>query len=147
MDYLKLLEHSYAKATEWGECPPESRLEFLGEQIFDFTTYDGTMSVMFAEKAIEVCHALNNQQTFDYIKDPEQYKWFLLMCNMPFFASKLNWGGSIRGAWWNANKLESCGLFEDDEQVISLDFTRDEWTAFAKELVDFARSDVRPNGH
>lgn len=32
MDYMKLLEHSYAMAAG-DECPPNSRLEFLGEQV------------------------------------------------------------------------------------------------------------------
>ena len=148
MDYLKLLEHSYRVAVEQDECPPDSRLEWLGEQVFDFTTYDGEMSAMFAGKAIEVCEAINHGATFDYIKDPENYRWFLLMCNMPFFAGRLNWGTSIRGAWWDANgKLESCGLYEGEEQVLSLDFTREQWAEFAKALVVFARGGVRPNGH
>ena len=145
MDYLKLLEHSYAKAVELDECPPDSRLEFLGEQVFNFTTYDGEMSALFSGKAIEVCDAINNRATFDYIKDLENYRWFLLMCNMPFFAGRLSWGTSIRGAWWDADKLESYGLYEGDEQVLSLDFTRDEWAEFSKSLVEFARSDVGPN--
>ena len=145
MDYLKLLEHSYRVAVALDECPPDSRLEYLGEQVFGFTTYDGEMSALFAGKAIEVCGAINNGATFDYIKDPENYRWFLLMCNMPFFADRLEWGTSIRGAWWDANKLESCGLYEGEEQVLSLDFTREQWGEFAKALVAFARSDVRPN--
>lgn len=46
-DYKELLEHSYRVATESFECAPESRLEYLGDYIFDFTTYDGEMSVLF----------------------------------------------------------------------------------------------------
>ena len=67
------------------------------------------------------------------------------MCNMQFFAGRLNWGGSIRGAWWDTNKLESCGLYEGEEQVLALHFTRQEWAEFAKALVVFARGDVRHN--
>jgi hypothetical protein len=145
MDYMKLLEHSYTKATELDECRPDNRLEYLGDQVFDFTTYDGEMSALFAEKAIEVCDAINKRETLEYIKEPESYKWFLLMCNMPFFAQRLEWGTSIRGAWWRAAKLESCGLWQGDEQVLSLDFTREQWAEFAKALVDFARGDARPN--
>ena len=50
MDYLKLLEHSYSVAVEQDECPPDSRLEWLGEQVFDFTTYDGEMSALLASR-------------------------------------------------------------------------------------------------
>lgn len=140
-DYLKLLEHSYAMAVELDECPPSSRLEYLGEQIFDFTTYDGEMSALFAGKAIEVCDAINNRATFDYTQDPDNYRWFLLMCNMPFFAGRLSWGTSIRGAWWESDMLESCGLYGGDEQLLLLNFTREEWGEFAAALVVFARSD------
>ena len=143
MDYLSLLEHSYGMAVALDECPPESRLEFLGEQIFDFTTYDGAMSALFAGKAIEVCEAITNGTTFDFIKDPENYKWFLLMCNMPFFAGRLNWGTSIRGAWWEAKRLESSGLYKGSEQVLSLDFTPEEWAEFTKALAAFAREAER----
>ena len=145
MDYLKLLEHSYRVAVEQDECPPDSRLEWLGDQVFGFTTYDGAMSALFAEKAIEVCDAITRRETFDYIGSKDGYKWFLLMCNMPFFADRLEWGTSIRGAWWDASKLESCGLWEGDKQVLSLEFTDGQWNEFARALVDFARSDARPN--
>ncbi len=144
MDYLKLLEHSYAMAAG-DECPPDSRLEFLGEQIFNFTTYDGEMSVLFAEKAIEVCDAITRRETFDYIGSADGYKWFLLMCNMPFFADRLEWGTSIRGAWWDSKSLESCGLWDGDKQLLELNFAPGEWNEFARALVEFARSDVRPN--
>lgn len=56
------------------------------------------MSVLFARKAVEVCAAINDRQTFDYINDPNDYLWYLLMCNMPFFAERLECGISIRGA-------------------------------------------------
>ena len=144
MDYLKLLEHSYAMAAG-DECPPESRLEWLGEQVFDFTTYDGAMSALFAEKAIEVCDAITRRETFDYIGSADGYKWFLLMCNMPFFADRLEWGTSIRGAWWDSKSLESCGLWDGDKQLLELNLAPGEGNGLARALVAFARSDVRPN--
>lgn len=71
-DYKELLEHSYRVATESFECAPESRLEYLGDYIFDFTTYDGEMSVLFSRKAVEVCAAINNRLTFDHIAQKEK---------------------------------------------------------------------------
>lgn len=144
MNYLKLLEDSYKTAVECFECAPESKFEYLGDYIFDFTTYDDEISSLFAQKAIEVCAAINNRTTFQYIEDKENYKWYLLMCNMPFFVNKLEWGTSIRGAWWGGRpgkqiEFTSCGLFMEDEQLTKkMKFTREEWEVFIKSLIEFS---------
>ncbi len=142
MNYLELLNHSYEETKALGGCAPESRLEYLGDHIFDFTTYDGEMSALFARKAVEVCDAINARTTFDYIKDPENYRWYLLMCNMPFFASKLEWGTSVRGAWWNHTiTFQSCGLWQGDEQLADeMKFTGEEWAQFTAAISAFANN-------
>lgn len=148
MDYKELLAHSYKVAAEASECPPESRLDYLGSDIFNFTTYDGEMSALFARKAIEVCAAINNRLTFDYIKEPNNYRWYLLMCNMPFFSERLEWGTSIRGAWWGAMpgkqiELQSCGLWLGNEQLHqTMKFSREEWEKFIAAVVEFAADET-----
>jgi len=67
--YKQMLEHSYRIIPEMMGCPPESRLEYLGDYIFDFTTYDGEMSALFARKAVEVCAAINDRKTFDCVNN------------------------------------------------------------------------------
>jgi hypothetical protein len=144
MDYLKLLQNSYETELRINECAPESPLEYLGDSIFDFTTYDGEMSVLFAQKAVEVCDAISSQTTFEYIKDEESYRWYLLMCNMPFFASKLEWGTSIRGAWWDQKiTFQSCGLWDGDEQLADeMTFTGKEWALFMAAVSEFSQANV-----
>lgn len=139
--YRELLEHSYELATYSDQV---SRLAYLSDYIFDFTTYDGEMAEIFARKALEVCRAINDSKTFDYIEDPDNYRWYLLMVNMPFFAGRLNWGTSIRGAWWDHadQTLETCGVWRGDEQVPSMTFTSDEWMRFVADLIAFAREDT-----
>ena len=75
MDYRKLLDQSYMFLH--GEC--NSRLEFLSEYVFNFTTYDSAMGEGFAIKALEVCDSITSRTTFEYIKDEGNYMWFLLM--------------------------------------------------------------------
>lgn len=147
MDYKKLLEHSHKVAADTFDCPPESRLEYLGDHIFNFTTYDGEMSVLFAHKAVEVCASINNGTTFEYITYPENYKWFLLMCNIPFLAKRLEWGTSIRGAFWGAQiEFQSCGLWAGDEQLHqAMQFSREEWERFIAAVIDFAAPEMKPN--
>jgi hypothetical protein len=138
MDYLKLLTESYESD---GFCvKPTSRLEYLSDYIFDFTTYEDEAAELFARRAIEVAAAISNGTTFEYIKRHEDRIWFLLMCNMPFFYPRLEWGTSIRGAWWKHENhtLESCGLFDGDTQLERLTFTRDEWREFIWAVGEFA---------
>lgn len=148
MDYKNILEHSFAIEKEIKECPSESRLEFLSEKIFNFTTYDSSMSELFGWRAVEVCEAITNGTTFDYISNPDNYKWFLIMCNMPFFADKLDWGSSIRGAWWSAYpgqqiEFQSCGLWNKNEQMDHvLKFDKDEWMIFIRALIEFSTQEI-----
>jgi hypothetical protein len=140
MNYLELLERSYQYEKAEGASTPDSRLEYLGDLIFEFTTYDSSMSRLFATKALEVCRAITEQTTFEYIANEEQYRWYLLMCNMPFFVPILEWGSSVRGAWWVPTIiLDSCGLYnEKGDQIRTLTFSRVDWECFVRCMLLFA---------
>lgn len=133
---LALLEHSYTVTCAHDET---TRLYYLADYIFDFTTYDSEMGELFASKALEVCAAITERKTFDYIKDREQYIWYLTMVNMPFFANRIEWGTSIRGAWWDHSiTFDSCGIWVGQEQCAEpVTFTQEQWGEFARALVDF----------
>lgn len=146
MDFKKLLQHSFETEQGMSESPPGNHLVFLSENVFNFTTYDREIDELFAKKAVEVCEVINTGKTFDYIKDQENYKWYLLMCNMPFFSEKLEWGGSIRGAWWCGNKdrvveFDTCGFWDGDVQLCdTFRFNVEEWKSFITAVIDFSRS-------
>lgn len=133
------LEHSYN--VERKDLPELSRLEFLADYIFGFTTYAKSYSELFTAKALEVCAAISAQHNFKYIENDENHQWYLLMVNMPFFENKLNWGTSIRGAWWDHQEFQlvTCGLWDGDTQVIDPTFTYDEWLVFIDELIAFSK--------
>jgi len=143
MNYLELLNNSYSQAQEVLPCPPDSKLEYLGEHIFNFTTYESEIIQAMALRALQVCLAISDRQTFEYIKGKDGELWYLLMVNMPFFQGKLEWGGSIRGAWWNLRgdevfKIESTGIFfKDYEQVLELEFNQDQWDDFIGAMAHF----------
>ena len=140
-DYARMLKEGYEAIAS---TDPISRMEYLGDYIFDFTTYDSQMSELFASMALDVCAAISNRTTFNYIRDPEQYRWYLVMVNMPFFADKIEWGTSVRGAWWGEpphKRIEftSCGLWLDNEQLHeTMEFTQDQWREFIAALLAFA---------
>ena len=141
MDYLKLLEHSFNTENDYKENPDGNRFVFLSENIFNFTTYDSIIANLFGLKAVEVCMVINERKTFEYQKNEDNYKWFLIMCNMPFFIGKLEWGTSIRGAWWKNKTFEisSCGLWYDNEQITDpLEFNKEEWEIFIRAIKIFS---------
>ena len=100
-NFIEILEKEYQEENEYNECLG-SRLDFIGETIFNFTMYDGDASERFALKMIEVIECIINRTTFEYQK--ENYDNYLTMVNMPFLVNKLDWGGSIRGAWLDYSK-------------------------------------------
>jgi hypothetical protein len=140
-DYLKMLEEGFSETNAFGGGDPATRLEYLSDHIFDFTTYDSGKAEEFAAKALEVCAAISNEKTFDYIADPDNYRWFLLMVNMPFFARRLNWGTSVRGAWWDASttELNITGLWLDGDKLTEpLKFSTEQWQEFIAAMLEFA---------
>jgi hypothetical protein len=145
-DIRELLEHSFQMECSLNEGA--TRTEFLASHVFGFTTYDGQADELFVGRALEVCAAISDGTTFSYIEDPDRYWWYLIMVNMPFFADRLNWGASIRGAWWDhePQTLETCGFWKGEEQTLSLSFTLEEWLDFIRAMVEFAKRDGEAAG-
>jgi len=145
MNYLKFLKNNLEQ--ERTDDKTMSPLEYLSNYVFDFTTYDSEKDELFALKALEVCFAITINQTFQYQEDEGNYTWYLLMCNMPFFENKLEWGGSIRGAWWdlygnNKFELSSCGFYEGDKQILTpLEFDEKQWSLFIGSMMDFVKEE------
>lgn len=129
INYKQFLINRFVELQQ--HTPIETRLEFLSSEIFGFVTYDSGMDELFARKAIEVCQAISERKTYEYLESEEGNAWYLLMCNMPFFANRIEWGVSIRGASW-MSKLPNLGDF---------DFTPEEWEAFIRAVVDFAKQE------
>lgn len=99
---IEQLDKDFKSCVEFSECSPKNKLQYLGQYIFDFTTYDSEMDEYFAKKMIEVLKAIEERTTFEYIK--KDYINYLTMANMPFLYDNLDWGGSIRGAWFDYAK-------------------------------------------
>ena len=69
------------------------------------------------------------------------------MVNMPFFSDKLSWGTSIRGAWWklygdDVFEVDSCGLWQGEDQLLNLKLDKDQWPAFVEAMEAFIKLDV-----
>jgi len=77
----------------------EKKCVFLSSAIIGITTYDDELSKEFGKMILDTLIQIKNRTTFEYIKDKENYRKFILSCN--FIQDWLEWGTSIRGAWFN----------------------------------------------
>lgn len=135
-DYQKIIAENY-KENLGLSCPPDSRLEYIGSTIFNFTTYDGKIDARFAEEMLEVIEVILNKTNFEYIKNEENYVKYLTMINMPFMQDKLDWGTSIRGAW-----IEDYGDGEIEIDCGGITVPREELSEFLRQLIKFSKSNA-----
>lgn len=99
--YMALLDTHYDDCfVDDGES---SKLAFLADYVFDFTTYDDDIGEEMATDMLYVLSAIWQGKTFGFIADKANYRKYLTMINMPFLANIIEWGTSIRGAW-----LDDC---------------------------------------
>lgn len=141
MNCLKLLNDGYEACREQSSYEV-SKFEYLSDYIFDFTTYQSDMAELFGRKAVEVAMAITEASTHKYIEDNENCMWYLLMCNMPFFMDRIDWGTSIRGAWWDAGTFETTGLWDGEQQVVTIHFDDAGWSEFIRAIWEFVKEDT-----
>ena len=74
-------------------------------ELFDLTTYDDDVSERWGRAIIEVMRAIDKQETFEYIKESDdQYERYLIVANLLEYHQLIDWGGSIRGSWFDLGK-------------------------------------------
>lgn len=128
-NYNKILEDKYQEAKSYIE-DLENKDQFLGSFIFDFTTYDDEKDEYFALQMIDVINAIINNTTFKYIQNEDYYLNYLTMVNMPFLKNKLDWGGSIRGAWLDDYK---------EYDIAGIKIEKEELTNFLTQLIEWRK--------
>jgi len=100
----------------------ELKLIFLSSEIVGLTTHDYDLDKELGEMILETMIHIKNRTNFDYIED--NYRKYIISCN--FIINWLNWGASIRGAWFDPD-----GEIETPYGVIA---TTEE---FMGDLIDF----------
>lgn len=109
-------------------CSHSGNKDSLFMNFIDFDTYDGGVDEMLAPRFTAVIKSILDRETFEHIKKSEQcYHDYLVVCNLPRFKDRIEWGVSIRGAWFELHKEfdfynelpvtsgEGCHLMCDDE--------------------------------
>lgn len=120
-----------------------SKYEWLAENVFDLTTYDNRLNDVFGKKIFEVCKAINEGTTFEYIaKDDIHYTTYILVCQILDMFHWIDWGTSIRGAWFeeeHIHNIHSRYIIRDPDNLDKeIPFTEDN----IKMLLEFVEEDV-----
>jgi hypothetical protein len=96
----------------------DKRLAFLSESVLGLCTYDMDLDVYFGREIFEVMKVIYNKKNFEYIKDEDNYKIFMLVCNLLNKNHWIEWGTSIRGCWFNES--ENIMLNEYSQETFEL---------------------------
>lgn len=135
--YKKQLEKIYLEQKH-DEGYPINKLQFLGNRIFDFITYDYMADELFAKKTLEVIECILNRTNSHYQKSRENYINYMYIVNTPFMRDKLEWGSSIRGAWFDDHGHDSESA-EDRVYLLTHDWriAKSEINHFMKQLLEW----------
>lgn len=79
----------------------DKRYAFLASEVFGLTTYDLDLDIEFGKDIFEVMKVIYERKNFEYIKNETNYKKYILVCNLLNDNGWIEWGTSIRGAWFN----------------------------------------------
>lgn len=145
MDYPKLLNDSLSFAIQFTD-DEYTKFDLMAD-VFGFTTYDSDMDELMVNKALEVCVCISNGTVGQYIKDEANHQWYVVMVNMPFISGLLDWGTSIRGAWWDHGAQfdlsGQCWAYMDESYLEVIPLDRKQWISFIQAANDFI-STVEP---
>lgn len=67
--------------------------------VIGIVTYDGDLTVRFLSDIFDSVYSICIGDTFNFISNESNYIKYIIVCNLPFLKNRLEWGGSIRGAW------------------------------------------------
>lgn len=98
MTTLEIYERDYQSYCDIQE--DTNKYEWAASNVFHIITYDGGLDELFVKIIIEVCEVILNRTSFEYIKDDDNYMSYILVCNLLSRNTWLEWGTSIRGAWF-----------------------------------------------
>jgi len=132
-NYKKMIQTAY-EAVNDSRRGGIDKMEYLGSYVFDLNTGDfgeGSALEYLTKIIIEASDAILNLKTFEYIKDENNYLKYHTAVNLPFLSEIIEYGRSIRGAWFDNHYDEvsmDCGRIIVKEGEIK-EFIKDmfEW--------------------
>lgn len=90
-----------------------SKYEWAADYIFDLTTYDADLDEKFVKDILEVCEVIADRYNFEYIEKNDNYTKYILVCQLLDHFKWIDWGTSIRGAWFDNLSNDRKDILEE----------------------------------
>lgn len=103
MTALEIYKAQFEEERTWWRSEPVSKYEWAAHRVFDLVTYDSSLDEMFVKDIIEVCKEILEERTYEYIRDQDNYIKYILVCQILDKFHWIEWGTSIRGAWFEVD--------------------------------------------
>lgn len=117
MDVKELYKANYETSQEL-LSRTDTKYHWAAFNVFGLTTYDGELDELFVKDIIEVCKVIFDRTNYEYILNRENYIKYVLVCQMLDKHNWINWGSSIRGAWFDRSGclgIESKDIMDELE--------------------------------
>lgn len=102
-----------------------SKYEWAALNIFGLVTYDSGMDELLVKNILEVCKVILKHRNYEYINNENNYLKYIIVCQLLHNLRWIEWGTSIRGAWFEEYNFKPWGC---DEAVTSEDILEElEW--------------------
>lgn len=138
-DYKEDLTKSFNEMAEWDPDLNNNKFLFIAAVVFDIHTYDDDLDESFTKHMIEVIDCILNRKTYEYIeKSRDNYINYCLMVNMPFLKGKLEYGASIRGAWFQEFSFPN-DQEKEYEILPDIKIPKNEIIKFMSDLIEWAK--------
>lgn len=137
--YKNILENDFKNNfSDYGA----DKLHYLSNDFFDFTLYDSDADKHFAWTMLEVIRAIKNGRQGAFFKeDPSNYYAYLACVNHKFFDKKLEWGTSIRTAWFSYGDM---ALNENNYHTHAFNFPKEDLHLVIDALLKFSEDIINP---
>lgn len=110
-------QYGYYKLSQEAAKGEPTKLDWVGSDVFGFVTYDDEKDEDFAIVMLEVCGVILRNENYEYINDEENYLLYLLACQWLCHLHWIDWGTSIRGAYFETNEHSRPMLYDNYGEV------------------------------
>lgn len=140
MKTIDIYKAHYKEVCSWQD-DEYSKYEWAANHIFDLTTYDGDLDEKFVKDILEVCEVIADRYNYEYIGNKDNYIKYILVCQLLDNFKWIDWGTSIRGAWFDNGDdpkviLEELPFFQKNEKT-------GKWDCYKIEAVPFSYDNLK----
>lgn len=143
MKAIDIYRDHYEEVCSWHDDEDEyNKYEWAASYIFDLTTYDGELDEKFVKDILEVCKVIADRSNYEYIANNDNYIKYILVCQLLDRFKWINWGTSIRGAWFE-NLNGNRKVILEEQPITRLNEKTGEWDHYKIDEVLFSYDNLK----